>query len=90
MRKEKEKELKRGKKKKRKEEKGGKKNPQHKRRPRRDSYKGCVLSRADCSVHLGRRSGKLQKVWEPQTPSSEQGKNQRVKIKEEPKGGGGN
>lgn len=37
------------------------------KRHREETHTGCVLSNADCSVHLGRRPGKLQKVWKPQT-----------------------
>lgn len=32
-----------------------------------ETHTGCVLLNADCSVHLGRRPGKLQKVWKPET-----------------------
>lgn len=37
------------------------------KRHREETHTGCVLSNADGSVHLGRRPGKLQKVWKPQT-----------------------
>lgn len=44
-----------------------KKEKRNYKRHREETHTGCVLSNADCSVHLGRRPGKLQKVWKPQT-----------------------
>lgn len=71
------------------EKRKGKKKKEDKRNHKRhweETHTGCVLSNADCNVHLGRRPGKLQKVWKLQTHHLLVNRETTKESKTEPKG----